>query len=147
MKAQGKLIKVNYAVAIEVAKSAREVFDHLIDLKKWWLEDFVGEELYLNTEFILKTGDGHFSKNKVIEFDPTKKLTWIATESLRKADNFDWSGSKFIFELAPQGDHTQLKFTYDGVVFENDYDILVKVCDMAIKEKFHDFIINGKVKA
>lgn len=133
-------------MTLEVTKTANEVFSHLIDLRQWWLEDFEGEELDLNTEFILKTGDGHFSRNRVIEFEPSKKLTWIATESLRKSDNYDWSGSKFIFEIALHGNNTQLKFTYDGVVFENEYDILVKVCDLAIKEKFYDFIVNGKTK-
>jgi len=146
MKTEPKLIKAKYSVAIEVQKSASEVFTRLTDLSQWWLEDFVGEDLDLNSEFILKTGHGHFSKNKVIEFELNKKLTWIAIESLRKSDNYDWSGSKFIFEVTPRGHNTQLKFTYDGVVFENEYDILVKVCDLAIKEKFYDFIVNGKTK-
>jgi hypothetical protein len=135
---------VIYSVAIELAKPTNDVFNHLIDLSKWWPEEFVGEEIKLGTAFIFKTGEGHFAKYKVIEFEPSKKLAWIATESLRKADNYDWSGTKFIFELTPQGNNTQLKFTYDGVVFEHEYDILVKVCDMTIKEKFYDFIVNGK---
>jgi len=141
-----ELIKASYAVAVEFAKSPKEVFAHLIDLDKWWLEDFVGERLRLDSEFILKTGDGHFSKNKVIDFEPGKKLAWIATESLRKTDNYDWSGSKFIFELSLHGNKTLVSFTYDGVVFKNEYDVLVKVCDLVVKEKLFDFIVNGTTK-
>lgn len=35
----------NYSVEIEVAKSTGDVFDHIIDLSKWWPEEFEGESL------------------------------------------------------------------------------------------------------
>jgi hypothetical protein len=136
---------VKHTVEFEVAKSANEVFNHIIDLKKWWLEEYIGDEIKLDTAFVLKTGEGHLSKNKVVEFEPNKKLVWVATESLREADNFDWTGTKFIFDITPNGNNTAIKFTYDGVVFENEFDILVQVCEM-VKDKFCDFIINGKTR-
>ena len=35
----------NYTVAIEVAKSAGDVFNHLIhDVSKWWPEEIEGEQ-------------------------------------------------------------------------------------------------------
>ena len=137
---------VNYAVEIEVAESPNDVFNDLINLKKWWPEDFAGEDIKLNGEFVFTVGDSHYSKNKVIEFVPDKKLVWLATESLRKTDNFDWTGTKMIFELTPKGNNTILKFTYDGVVLENESERLVQICDMTIKEFFYNFIINGKGK-
>jgi hypothetical protein len=136
----------NYTVAIEVAKSPNDVFNHVIDLSKWWPEEFVGESIKLNTEFVFKTGDSHYSKNRVVEFVPDKKVVWLTTESIRKTDNYDWTGTKFIFELTPKGDNTLLKFTYDGVVLENESDRLVQICDMTIKEMLYNFITNGKVK-
>jgi hypothetical protein len=135
-----------YTVAIEVAKSPNDVFDHLIDLSKWWPEEFEGDGIKLNSEFIFRTGDSHYSKNKVVEFLPNKKVVWLTTESIRKIDNFDWTGTKFIFELTPQGGNTLLKFTYDGVVLEEESDRLVGICDMTVKEIFYNFIVNGKGK-
>ena len=41
-----------YTVAIEVAKSSSVVFNHIVELSKWWVEEFVGEELKLNSTFI-----------------------------------------------------------------------------------------------
>lgn len=137
---------VTYTVGIELAKSPKDVFSHLINLSEWWPEKFEGESIKLDSEFIFRTGDSHYSKNKVIEFVPDKKLTWLATESIRKTDNYDWTGTKFIFELTPQGDNTLLKFTYDGVVLENESDRLTQICDMTIKEMLYNFIINGKGK-
>ncbi|MDP4261590.1 MAG: hypothetical protein Q8941_03560 [Bacteroidota bacterium] len=137
---------VTYSVAIELPKYPQEVFNHLTNLKKWWPEDFEGEDVKLNGEFIFKTGDSHYSKNKVIEFLPDKKLAWMATEAIRKTDGYDWSGSKMIFELAAKGDNTLISITYDGVVFEDEYDRLVTICDMTLKEMFYNFIMNGKEK-
>ena len=137
-----KLATATYSVSIELAKSPNEVFNHLINLKRWWPEDFEGENIKLNSEFTFGTGDSHHSKNKVVEFIPDKKLVWLTTESLRKTDNFDWTGTKMIFELTPENGKTILKFTYDGVIPENEYERLVQICDMTIKELFYKFIEN-----
>jgi hypothetical protein len=136
----------NYTVEIEVAKSPDDVFNHVINLSKWWPEEFEGENIKLNTEFVFRTGDGHYSKNKVVEFVPNQKVVWLTTGSIRKIDNFDWTGTKMIFELTPKGDNTLLKFTYDGVVLENESDRLVQISDMTIKEIFYNFITYGKAK-
>jgi Activator of Hsp90 ATPase homolog 1-like protein len=139
-------IKTNYSVAIEVAKPPDDIFNHLINLKKWWPEDFDGNDIKLNSEFVFTTGDSHYSKNKVIEFIPNKKLTWLVLEGIRKTDNYNWTGTKMIFELTPKNDNTLVKFTYDGVVFEDEYERLVRICDMTLKEMFYNFIMNGKEK-
>ena len=139
-------IKTNYTVAIEIEKSSNDVFDHLIDLKNWWPEDFAGENIKLDSEFVFTTGDSHYSKNKVVEFVPDEKVVWLTIEGVRKTDNFEWTGTKMIFELTPKCDNTILKFTYDGVVFEDEYDRLVQICDMTIKEMFYNFITYGKGK-
>jgi hypothetical protein len=136
----------NYSVEIEVAKSLNDVFNNLINLKKWWPEDFEGEYIKLNSEFVFTTGNSHYSKNKVVEFVPDRKLVWLVTGSIRKTDNFSWTGTKMIFELRPKGGNTIIKFTYDGVVLENETDRLVEICDMTLKEMFYNFIINGKGK-
>ena len=121
-----------YSVAAEFSKPPDEIFNYVINLSKWWPEEFVGDGIKLNSEFVLRTGDTHYSKNKVVEFVPNKKVVWLTTESIRKSDNFDWTGTKFIFELMPKGNHTQLKFTYDGVVLENESGRLIQICDMTI---------------
>ena len=139
-------VSTNYSVEIELAKSLNNVFNHLINLRKWWPEDFEGEDIKLNSEFTFTTGDSHYSKNKVIEFLPNKKVIWLTIESIRKTDNFDWQGTKMIFELTPKGDNTIVKFTYDGVVLENEYDRLVQICNLTLKEMFYNYIINEKGK-
>lgn len=138
-------IHTNYTVAIEIAKSPNDVFNHVIrDVSEYWPEEMEGECVRLNDQFIFRTGDSHYSKNKVVEFVPGERIVWLVTESLRKTDNFDWTGTKMIFELTPKGNNTLLKFTYDGVVRKNEYDRLIQICDMVIKERLYNLLTNGK---
>ena len=134
------MIIKKYSVAIEVAKSPGCVFKRIIDLSKWWIEKFVGEEVKPGSVFILKLGEGHYSKNKVIEFAPDKKFAWITTESKRNTDNFDWTGTKMIFDLRPKGNHTIITFTYDGVVLPKDQEKLEEVCNYCIKSLLYNYL-------
>ena len=131
---------VKYTSSIEVSKSPAEVFDHLLALSKWWPEEYVGESIKLNTVFDLKTGDGHYAKNRVIEFVPDKKLVWLTISSFRKTDKFDWTGTRFIFELIPDGNTTNLRFTYDGVVLPQESERLVQICDLTL-QLFYNFLV------
>ena len=40
--------------------------------------------------------------------------------------------------------NTELSFTYDGVVLENEYERLKQVCDFVIKENLYNLVMNGK---
>lgn len=140
MMPEGNYTTARYSVAIEVSKTSQDVFNLLIDLKKWWVEEFVGENLQLNSEFILKIGDKHFSKNKVMEFVEGKKFSWVTTESKRDTDRFDWTGTKMIFELTPKPRGTQISFTYDGVVFEDEQNKLKEICDYCIKDLLYNHL-------
>lgn len=141
------IIKTNYTVAIEVEHSPEVVFNHIInDVSKFWPEDFEGKSSSLNDEFVFTSAGGHYSKNKVTELVPKEKVVWLVTESIRPVDNFDWSGTKMIFDLSPKDANTQIKFTYDGFILDNEYDRLVQICDVVIKEMLYSFITLGRVK-
>lgn len=139
-------INTSYSTSIELPRSATDVFNHLIELSKWWPEDYEGEPVELNTEFVFKTGEEHYSKNRITELELDKKLTWVTLESIRRSDGYDWTGTKMIFELTPVGDNTNIKFTYDGVVPEQEAERLMAICDMTLKDLFYNFIMNGKAK-
>jgi hypothetical protein len=135
-----KYAKANYPVEIELARSPEDVFNFVIELSKWWPEEFIGEKIGPGTEFELRTGDEHYSTNRVIEFVPNKKVTWLTTGSKRKSDDFDWTGTKFIFELIPKNGNTRLTFTYDGIVPEDEQERLTQICDHCIKDRLYNFM-------
>jgi len=143
---QGKLktLKhVDYATSIEVPVAPSVVFERINDVANWWPEEVEGETAKLNDVFVLKTGDMHYSEEKIIEFVPDKKVVWLTTDSLRKTDNYKWTGAKMIFDLAATGDGTLITYTYSGPVLENEQERLANVCDVVLKEKLYNFITDS----
>jgi hypothetical protein len=142
MKNQGsEVTRATHSVSIEVAKPPQEIFDCLIHhVSKFWPEELEGKCSKLNDEFVFKSGDSHYSKNKVIELVPNKRVVWLVTESIRRTDNFDWTGTRMIFELTSVGDNTILRFTYDGFVQKNESDRLVQICDTVIKNNLYSLL-------
>lgn len=135
---------VSYSTHIEVPFTPGVVFEHVNDVAKWWPEEFEGNSAKLNDEFTFRSGDTHTSTQRIVEFVPGRKVVWLVTESLRKADNYEWTGAKMTFELTPNGNTTLLTYTYYSPVFENEYSRLIQVCDMVIKDKLYHFITDGK---
>ena len=137
----------NYSIEIEFAKPAGDVFNHVINLSKWWPEEYTGGSIKPDSEFVLGKEGDHYSKNRVIEFMPNKKITWLVTESRRASDNYDWTGTKFIFELESGNGVTLLKFTYDGVVLKDETERLARICDVCIKEMLFNYVNSNDDKS
>ena len=137
----------SYTADIEVAKSPEEVFHCLGEVSKWWSKDFEGSSKKLNDEFIINHPGLHYSKQKLIELIPGKKVVWLVTESklnwLEK-DN-EWTNTKMLFDLTTKGDKTQLHFTHEGLVPEKQcYEQCEQGWNMVIKDWLFNYITNGK---
>ena len=104
---------------IEVAKSAEVVFNCITDVNKWWSQDFEGSSTMLNDEFIIHHPNQHYSKQKLIEGIPNKKMVWLVTDSTLywlQNDKHEWTNTKMIFEITTAGNKTILHFTHEGLI-------------------------------
>ena len=137
----------NYTATIEVKKSSQEVFNAINDVTKWWSKDFEGKSTKLNDEFIINHPNQHYSKQKLIEVVPGKKIVWLVTESKLdwiKNDKEEWTNTKMIFEIGAKNDMIVLHFTHDGLVSEKEcYGMCEKGWDMIIKDWLLHFITTG----
>jgi hypothetical protein len=140
----------NYTVEIEVAKSSRDVFKAITDhVVKWWGgTDLKGSSTKLNDEFVIHHPGAHYSKQKLVEIIPDKKIVWLVTESemswLEK-DKHEWTNTKMIFDIAEEGDKTLLRFTHKGLIPEKE---CYQRCahegwDIVIKDWLFNFITEG----
>jgi hypothetical protein len=141
----------NFQATIELERSSREVFKAItVDVAKWWgFKDLKGSSTKLDDEFIIHHPGAHYSKQKVVEIIPDKKVVWLITESemswLEK-DKHEWTNTKLIFEIAVEGDKTLLHFTHEGLVPEKEcYERCAhEGWEVVIKDYLFNFINTGK---
>jgi len=131
-------INTAYSTSIEIPKSPAVAFNHIANnIPAFWPEDFEGESNQLNAEFTFRSGKDHYSKHRVSEFIDNTKIVWLVTDSIRKSDGFEWTGTKMIFEFIPKGNGTIITFTYDGLVIKDELERLRQICNFCINEQLY----------
>ncbi len=118
-----KMTTENYSATYLVDSLPSEIFNSITNVREWWSglysEEIKGSSIKLNDEFTFTAGGGaHYSKQKLIEVIPFKKIVWLVTDSklsfLKKKD--EWTGTKLSFEISKLDNKTQVRFTHIGLV-------------------------------
>lgn len=133
----------DFTYTLLTERTPQEVFQAITDVRSWWSglysEEYSGETEKLYDEFSFRAGDGaHYSKQKLVEVIPNKKVVWLITESeltfLEKTD--EWVGTKVIFEISEKDGKTQLVFTHQGLTPEIEcYDSCAPAWSTYLEEK------------
>ena len=106
------------SIVFPVKGATLQAFDSINKVTAWWTENLVGESAGLNDEFVVQFGDVHFSRQKIVEMIPGKKVVWLITESRLNfvADKQEWTGTRIIFEVLEENGQTMIRFTHEGLV-------------------------------
>jgi hypothetical protein len=103
----------------------------------------------LTDEFSYRVSDVHYSLQKIVEFEPNKKVVWLVTESNLSftSNKSEWTGTKIKFELSETNGKTTVLFTHEGLVpsFEC-YGGCSNAWTQLIQESLFSLITSGKGK-
>ncbi|HVU54474.1 MAG TPA: SRPBCC domain-containing protein [Puia sp.] len=105
-------------ITVDVDQPAGEVFNAVCNVSKWWTEDIEGGTKALNDEFTVRFEDVHYSKQKLIEVVPNKKIVWLITDSKLSflQNQQEWTDTRIVFDISQHKDKTRLQFTHAGLV-------------------------------
>jgi len=140
----------SFTTSILVDQTPEEVFDAINNVAAWWTGEpgVEGKASRVGEEFTYRFRDIHYSKQSVIELVPSKKITWLVTESelsfIEKKD--EWNRTKIIFEIARMGKKTEVRFTHFGLTMALEcYNDCSKAWSSYVSESLRKFISSEKV--
>jgi len=140
------MITNDFELIILTDKTPSEVFPTLLDVRSWWSgfynETFEGNSEQPGDEFTFSAGDGaHYTKQKMTELVPNKKVSWLVTEANLSfvEDTKEWIGTEISFEVERENDKTKITFTHKGLI--PDFE-----CYSACSTAWHGYINNRLLK-
>ena len=88
-----------------------------------------------------------FSKQKLVEVIPEKKVVWLVTDSKINfvEDKQEWTNTKILFEIAENNGKTQIDFSHVGLVPEVEcYNSCTNAWGQYIKGSLFKLLTEGK---
>ena len=137
----------NYTATFTVDQTPKEVFAAITNVRGWWSGNIEGGTDKLGDEFTYRYEDVHYSKQKITELIPGKKLSWLVLDSYLSfvKDKTEWNGTKVIFDITKKGDKTEVRFTHVGLVPQYEcYDACTDAWSGYIKGSLRNLITKGK---
>jgi len=107
----------NFTVSFSVDQTPKEAFDAINNVRGWWTENLKGGTQKPNEDFEVRFGDVHYSKQRIIEIVPEKKVAWLVTDSQLNfvKEKSEWTNTKISFDITIHNNKTQIRFTHFGL--------------------------------
>jgi len=137
----------DFTTSVQVDQTPMEAFNAINDVHAWWPGEIEGSTKKLNDEFIYRYKKFHYSKQKLVEVIPAKKVVWLVTDSsLNFVENkSEWTGTKIIFDISEKDNKTQIRFTHLGLVPKYEcFDSCSNAWADIIRNSLRSFITTGE---
>ena len=137
----------DYGATFLVDATPEAAFAAINDVRGWWSGDIAGETDRLGAEFTYRVPGVHYSKQKIVELLPGKKVVWDVVESDLSfiQDQAEWTGTKICFEISPKGGKTEVRFTHIGLVPANEcYGSCSDAWGSLIRGNLRQLIVTGQ---
>ncbi|MHB8352068.1 MAG: SRPBCC family protein [Thermoplasmata archaeon] len=145
--AQGRDLTFSFTVD----QTPSEVFAAIKNVRGWWTgkPGIKGNTSKLGDEFSYQYEDLHFTKQRIIELSPNKKVVWKVLDSKLTfiKDKTEWNGTEVVFEVSKKGEKTEVRFTHLGLVPQVEcYEACSDGWSFYIKGSLKNLITRGEGK-
>jgi hypothetical protein len=137
----------SFTTKFTVDKTPEEAFAAINDVRGWWSGNIEGDTDKLGDEWTYRYEDVHYSKQRITELVPGKKVVWLVLDSYLNfvKDATEWNGSKITFDIARKGGKTEVRFTHMGLIPEYEcYDDCSNAWGSYINGSLRKLITQGK---
>ncbi len=141
------MTKPRLTAAFAVENTPDEAFAAINNVRAWWSGEIEGDTDQLGAEWTYRYKDIHYSKQRIVEMIPGKKVVWLVQDSYLSfiEDKEEWNGTKITFDIARKGDKTEVKFTHVGLAPADEcYDVCSDAWGSYIKGSLRSLIATGK---
>ncbi len=138
---------LGFSTAFTVDQTPEEVFAAVNNVREWWSGNIEGKTDKLGEEWTYRYKDFHYSKQKITELVPGKKIVWLVLDSYLDfvKDKTEWNGTKVTFEISKKDKKTELRFTHVGLVPEYEcYDDCSNAWGSYVNGSLKNLITKGK---
>ena len=107
----------DYTATLSVDQSPDVAYAAILNVRGWWSGDIEGRTDQVGEEWTYRYEDIHYSKQRVTELVPGKKVVWLVLDSRLSfvKDQSEWNGTRVVFDVARKGAKTEVTFTHVGL--------------------------------
>jgi hypothetical protein len=139
--------KKDFTTTFSVDQTPEEAFRAITNVRAWWSGEIEGPTDELGGEFTYRYENLHYSKQKVTELVPGKRVVWLVLDSHLSfvEDKREWSGTRVTFDIARKGSKTEVRFTHAGLVPAHEcYGACSEAWGSYIRGSLRSLIATGK---
>jgi hypothetical protein len=137
----------NFTTTFVVEQTPEEAFAAINDVRGWWSGEIEGRTDVLGAEFTYRYQDIHYSKQKITELIPGKRVVWRVVDAYVEfaEDPDEWIGTEITFAAARTGSQTEVHFTHLGLVPEFEcFDKCSSAWRFYINDSLRNLITAGR---
>jgi len=139
----------NYSTSFTVDQSPEAAFAAINNVPGWWSGETKGKTSKVGDEFSYRVDGAHYSKQKITESIPGRKVVWRVTESRLEfvKEKTEWTGTEIVFDIAKKGAKTEVRFTHAGLASAFEcYDSCSNAWGILVNGNLRNLIITGKAQ-